>query len=137
MPGQPAPSRPAAPPADEPVIRTIAMPGDTNPNGDIFGGWLVSQMDMGGGILARNTARSRVTTVAIDSMSFLHPVGVGDIVSCYARVVAIGRTSMKIDIEVWVRTYRDHADHRVTEGVFTYVAIDEHGRPQPVRRETT
>lgn len=136
MSGPSDPSAPAAatPPAEEPVIRTLAMPGDANPNGDIFGGWIVSQMDMGGGILARNTARSRVTTVAIDSMAFLHPVRVGDIVSCYARVLSIGRTSMKIDIEVWVRTYRDHADHRVTEGVFTYVAIDRDGRPQPVQR---
>lgn len=129
---------PAAPEPTEPqgevVIRTIAMPADANANGDIFGGWLVSQMDLGGAVLARATAHSRVTTVAIDGMSFLRPVNVGDIVTCYARLVATGRTSMKIDIEVWVQRGSDTPFLRVTEGKFTYVAIDREGRPQPVRR---
>lgn len=121
-------------PAGELVIRTLAMPGEANGNGDIFGGWLLSQMDLGGAILARRTARSRVTTVAIDGMSFLNPVAVGDTVSCYARMLSIGRTSMKIDIDVWVEHYRTGAQVRVTEGVFTYVAIDENNRPHPVHR---
>ena len=129
----PASPAPAAPSGDV-VIRTIAMPADANANGDIFGGWLVSQMDLGGAILARNTAHSRVTTVAIDGMSFIHPVCVGDTVSCYAKLIATGRTSMKIDVEAWVQRYTDASVHRVTEGVFTYVAIDPEGKPHPVKR---
>jgi acyl-CoA thioesterase YciA len=121
-------------PRGELVMRTLAMPADANGNGDIFGGWLMSQMDLGGAILARHTARSRVTTVAIDGMSFLHPVAVGDTVTCYARLVNIGRTSMKIDVEAWVQHYTDDTQVRVTEGVFTYVAIDDAGRPHPVKR---
>ncbi len=124
----------SATPAGELVIRTIAMPADANGNGDIFGGWLVSQMDLGGAILARNTARSRVTTVAIDGMAFLHPVAVGDTVSCYARLERIGRTSMKIDVEVWVQRFTDGVQLRVTEGIFTYVAINDDGQPHPVQR---
>ena len=121
-------------PQGELVIRTLAMPADANGNGDIFGGWLMAQMDLGGAILARHTARSRVTTVAIDGMSFLHPVAVGDTVTCYARLVRIGRTSMKIDVEAWVQHYITDTQVRVTEGVFTYVAIDDTGRPHPVKR---
>ena len=128
----------SAPPPTEPhgdvVIRTIAMPADANANGDIFGGWLVSQMDLGGAVLARATAQSRVTTVAIDTMSFLRPVNVGDIVTCYARLLSIGRTSMKIDVEVWVQRFSGSAQLRVTEGKFTYVAIDDTGKPHPVKR---
>src|ERR1051325_3541063 len=89
-------------PRGELVIRTIAMPADTNANGDIFGGWLMSQMDLGSGILAAKTAKARVTTVAVDAMSFLHPVWAGDTVDCYAWVERIGRTSLKIPVEVWV-----------------------------------
>lgn len=117
------------------VIRTIAMPADTNSKGDIFGGWLLSQMDLGGAVLARNVARGRVATVAIEGMSFLYPVFVGDIVSCYARLQSTGRTSMKIDLEAWVQRQTDGSVHRVTEGIFTYVALDEAGRPHPVRRD--
>jgi acyl-CoA thioesterase YciA len=123
-------------PHGELVIRTIAMPADTNSNGDIFGGWLLSQMDLGAAIYARNLARSRVTTVAIDAMTFLNPVYVGDIVNCHASLVKIGRTSMKVDVEAWVQRAKDGALVRVTEGIFTYVAIDEKGRPQPVHRGT-
>ena len=129
----PAPPPPGTPHGDV-VIRTIAMPADANANGDIFGGWLMSQMDLGGAILARGTAHSRVTTVAIDSMSFLRPVNVGDVVTCYASLISIGRTSMKIDVEAWVQRYADSALLRVTEGTFTYVAIDDAGKPQPVKR---
>ena len=117
------------------MVRTIAMPADTNSNGDIFGGWLLSQMDLGGAVLARNLAHSRVVTVAIEAMSFIYPVFVGDIVTCYASRQSTGRTSMKIDIEAWVQRQTDGSLHRVTEGLFTYVAIDETGRPHPVRRK--
>lgn len=121
-------------PQGELVIQTIAMPKDTNPNGDIFGGWLMSQMDLGSGILAAKTAQSRVATVAMEGMSFLEPVRVGDTVACYAWVEKIGRTSMTIPVEVWVRRYMDGRQIRVTRGVFIYVALDDEGRPKPVRR---
>lgn len=127
-------SAPPVEPHGELVIRTIAMPADTNANGDIFGGWLLSQMDLGGAIYARNIARSRVTTVAIDAMAFLNPVYVGDIVNCHASLTKTGRTSMKIDVEAWVQRAKDGSLVRVTEGCFTYVALDEHGRPHPVHR---
>lgn len=121
-------------PHGELVIRTIAMPADTNANGDIFGGWLMSQMDLGAAIVAKDLSRSRVTTVAVDGMVFLNPVYVGDIVNCYATLVKVGRTSMKIDVEAWVQRGKDGTRLRVTEGIFTYVSIDESGRPQPVHR---
>jgi len=110
------------------------MPADANANGDMFGGWLMSQMDLGGAILARGNAHGRITTVAVDGMSFLRPVNVGDVVTCYAHLVKIGRTSMKIAVEAWVQRYSDSTLLRVTEGTFTYVCIDEAGRPQPVKR---
>ncbi|HEV8185500.1 MAG TPA: acyl-CoA thioesterase [Chthoniobacterales bacterium] len=121
-------------PRGELVIRTVAMPADTNPNGDIFGGWLMSQMDIGSGILASKTAKARVATVAVEGMSFLHPVRVGDTVACYAWVERIGRTSMTIPVEVWVQPYRRTEQRRVTRGVFTYVALDEAGKAIPVIR---
>ena len=120
-------------PKGELVIRTVAMPADTNPNGDIFGGWIMSQMDIGSGILASKTAQRRVATVAVEGMSFLHPVKVGDTVACYAWVERIGRTSMTIPVEVWVQPYRRTEQTRVTHAVFTYVALDESGKPVPVR----
>jgi acyl-CoA thioesterase YciA len=125
---------PPSAPQGELVIRTIAMPADTNSNGDIFGGWLLSQMDLGGAIFARNLAHSRVTTVAIDAMVFHHPVYVGDIVSAHASLVRVGRTSMKIDVQAWAQRTKGGELVRVTEGVFTYVAIDENARPHPVHR---
>ena len=112
-------------PKGELVIQTIAMPMDTNANGDIFGGWLTSQMDLGSGILAAKTAQARVVTVAMEGMSFLQPVRVGDTVRCYARVEKIGRTSMTIPMEVWVTRYMTGEELRVTHGVFTLVAVDE------------
>jgi acyl-CoA thioesterase YciA len=121
-------------PRGELVIRTIAMPANTNSNGDMFGGWMVSQMDLGGAILARNAAKSRITTVAIDAMEFHHPVYVGDIVSCYALLLKTGRTSLRIAIEVWAQRHKGGEHVRVTEGVFTYVAIDDQGKPHPVHR---
>lgn len=122
-------------PKGELVIRTVAMPADTNPNGDIFGGWLMSQMDIGSGILASKTAKARVATVAVEGMSFLRPVKVGDTVACYAWVERIGRTSMTIPVEVWVQPYRRTEQQRVTRGVFTYVALDENGKAIPVLRD--
>jgi acyl-CoA thioesterase YciA len=121
-------------PKGELVIRTIAMPADTNPNGDIFGGWIMSQMDLGSGILAAKTAKTRVVTVAMEGMSFLEPVRVGDTVACYAWVDRIGRTSMTIPVEVWVQRYMSGEQVRVTQGVFTYVAVDGEGKPIPVQR---
>ncbi len=121
-------------PKGELVIQTIAMPRDTNPNGDIFGGWLMSQMDLGSGILAAKTAKARVVTVAMEGMSFLQPVRIGDTVACFAWVERIGRTSITIPVEVWVRRFMDGRQIRVTRGVFTYVAVDETGRPILVRR---
>jgi acyl-CoA thioesterase YciA len=121
-------------PQGELVIRTIAMPADTNANGDIFGGWLLSQMDLGGAIYARNLARSRVTTVAIDAMTFITPVYVGDIVSCHATLVKVGRTSIRIEVEAWAQRVKGGEHVRVTHGTFTYVAIDDEGRPHPVHR---
>jgi acyl-CoA thioesterase YciA len=129
----PAPSQHALP-TGELVIRTIAMPADANANGDIFGGWLLSQMDLGGAILARGTAHCRVTTVAIDGMAFLRPVNVGDIVTCYAHLLGIGRTSMKIRVEAWVQRFTDGPPLHVTEGTMTYVAIDDSGKPHAVKR---
>jgi acyl-CoA thioesterase YciA len=123
-------------PIGELVIQTIAMPKDTNPSGDVFGGWLMSQMDLGSGILATKTAKCRVVTVAMDGMSFLEPVRVGDTVACFARVEKIGRTSMTIPVEAWVRRYRSGELLRVTRTVFTYVAVDGEGNPIPVNRPT-
>lgn len=130
-----SPSVPQSPqPQGEVVIRTMAMPSDANANGDIFGGWLISQMDIGGAILARGTSHGRVTTVAVDAMSFLLPVNVGDVVTCYAQLLDIGRTSMKVRVEAWVQRYADRTLLHVTEGIFTYVAINDQGRPQAVSR---
>ena len=111
------------------VIRTIAMPADTNKYGDMFGGWVVSQMDLGGAILAHSCARQPMTTVAIDSMVFIKPIFVGDLVSCYAEVARRGTTSVTIHVEVWVQRHQDGSIHQVTKGLFTFVAINEAGRP--------
>src|SRR6476660_8191824 len=109
-------------PKGELVIRTIAMPKDTNPNGDIFGGWIMSQMDLGGGILATKTAKGRVVMVAMEGMSFLHPVRVGDTVACYGWVERIGRTSITIPVEAWVHRFVTGETVRVTSAVCVYVA---------------
>jgi len=122
-------------PKGELVIQTIAMPKDTNRDGDIFGGWLVAQMDLGSAILAAKIAKARVVTVAIEAMDFLRPVRVGDTVACYASLEKIGRTSMRIPVEVWVTRYMTGEQTRVTHGVFIYVAVDDAGKPIPVKRE--
>ncbi len=112
------------------VMRTIAMPADTNSNGDIFGGWVLSQMDLGGGIIAKsNSPTGRAVTVSIDSMSFINSIKVGDLVSCYAKLIHRGRTSMKIQIEAWTYSYISQETKHVTHGIFTYVAIDAEGKP--------
>lgn len=119
-------------PLGEPVIRTVAMPADANPAGDIFGGWLLAQMDMAAGNAAARRARGRCATVAVDAMEFLRPVLVGDELSLYATVERVGRTSMRIRVEAWRRSRYDDRTERVTEGVFAFVAIDEDRRPRPV-----
>ncbi len=118
-----------------PSLRTIAMPADANANGDIFGGWMLSQMDLAGSIIATQTAKTRVATIGIEAMSFQKPVYIGDEVSCYCSVNRIGRTSMTIHIESWARGRLDESARKVTEGKFTYVAIDENRHPVPVIRE--
>jgi len=125
-------SKEPAPPAREPSLRTLAMPGDANPNGDIFGGWLMSQMDLAGGIHAYDIAKGRVATVAVDAMSFDRPVRVGDALSIYCETRRIGTTSIAINIETWVRRAGDGGHEQVTEGLFTFVAIDDDGKPRPV-----
>lgn len=127
-----------SPPSTDPeiggelCIRTLAMPADTNANGDIFGGWLLSQMDVGGGVFASKVARSRTVTVAIEAMNFRKPVYVGDLVSVYAKLVRLGRTSITVHLEAWVLRRKESRAIRVTDGNFTYVSIDEEGRPRPV-----
>lgn len=116
------------------AIQTVAMPKDTNANGDIFGGWLVSLMDMAAGIEARYRAECRVVTVAIDAMKFISPVNVGDTVSCYADLIKVGRTSMQFKIEAWALSLFDDQYRRTAEGLFTFVAINEDRKPHPVDR---
>jgi len=119
-------------PSGELVMRTIAMPANTNRYGDMFGGWVVSQMDLGGAVLAHKCSHARVTTVAIDSMHFIEPVFVGDLVSCYAKIAKKGNTSVTIHVEVWVQRHADDSMHQVTKGLFTFVAINDAGRPTPI-----
>jgi acyl-CoA thioesterase YciA len=123
-----------APPAGSPAIRTVAMPADTNPAGDIFGGWLMSQMDLAAGNLAALTARGRSATIAVEGMVFLRPVKVGDEVSLFAELASVGRTSMRIRVAAWRRSRDSDASEKVTEGTFTFVALDAKGRPRPVGR---
>jgi acyl-CoA thioesterase YciA len=119
-------------PSGEPAIRTIAMPADTNPNGDIFGGWIMAQMDVAGAVAAVRLAKGRVATVAVTGMAFHKPVLVGDLVSCYAAVEKVGRTSMTVRVETWIDRSRSGESYKVTEGTFVYVALDEQGRPRVV-----
>jgi acyl-CoA thioesterase YciA len=119
-------------PKGELTLRTVAMPADMNGNGDIFGGWVLSQMDIACGILARERARGRCTTVAVDAMKFIRPVAVGDVLCVYTGIGRIGRTSMAIEVEAWVRRGAVGEREKVTEAVFTFVAIDEAGKPRPV-----
>ena len=117
---------------EEPVIRTIAMPADTNPSGDIFGGWLMAQMDLAAGNAAARRARGRCATVAVDGMVFHRPVMVGDEVSLYAEILRVGRSSLNIRVEAWRRSRDGDERFKVTQATFTFVAIDETGRPRTV-----
>jgi acyl-CoA thioesterase YciA len=123
-------------PDAEPALRAIAMPADANPHGDIFGGWLLSQMDLAGGTVATRRAKGRTATVAITGMSFHRPVFVGDEVTCYAKIVRIGTTSITVKVESCVRRDTGEEQIAVTEGVFTYVAVDNERRPRPVPPES-
>jgi acyl-CoA thioesterase YciA len=131
----PAPLSTAAEPLGDLCIRTLAMPADTNANGDIFGGWLLSQMDLGGGVFASKAAKSRTVTVAIEAMNFRKPVYVGDLVSVHANLVRVGRTSVTVHLEAWVLRRKDMQSILVTDGNFTYVSIDEQGHPQVIKRD--
>jgi len=128
------PTRSGPVPEGELSIRTVAMPADANPSGDIFGGWLLSQMDVAGGIIAHRISRGRTVTVAVDAMKFHLPVFVGDILCCYAAVTRIGTTSIAVKVEAWAERRDSIVKVKVTEGVFTYVAIDENRKPRPVAK---
>ena len=121
------------PPTSVPALRTVAMPADANANGDIFGGWLMSQMDLAGGVHAHQEANGRTATVAGDAMSFHLPVQIGDLVTCYCETVEIGQTSIVVKVDTWVKRRSDGQEEKVTEGLFTFVAIDDTGRPRSVR----
>ena len=130
-----------APPATETeprgdlCIRTLAMPADTNANGDIFGGWLLSQMDISGGVFASKIAKSRTVTVAIEAMNFRKAVYVGDLVSVHATLVRIGRTAITVHLEAWALRRKELQSILVTDGNFTYVSIDDRGQPQVIQRD--
>jgi acyl-CoA thioesterase YciA len=114
------------------TVRTIAMPADTNANGDIFGGWVMSQMDQAGGIAGVERAQGRVVTVKVDSMTFIAPMKVGDVLEVYTEVESIGRTSMKIHVEAFAQRFQTTRRDKVTDATFTFVAIDDSGRPRPI-----
>lgn len=120
------------PPDQIPVVRTIAMPADTNPAGDIFGGWLMSQMDLAAGNVAARRAQGRCATIAVDALSFVSPVHIGDEVSLYARLVETGRSSMKIQVEAWRRPRHSEEVQKVTEATFTFVALGDDGKSRPL-----
>lgn len=128
-------SREDQPPLENPTIRTVAMPADTNPSGDIFGGWVMSQMDLAAGSVAARTSGGRSATVAVDAMIFHRPVKVGDEVSLFAELIRLGRTSMTIHVDAWRRPRATAQSEKVTEANFTFVALDTEGRPVPVRPE--
>ena len=114
------------------TVRISAMPADTNANGDIFGGWVLSRMDQAGGIAGVERAKGRVVTISLDGMTFIRPVKVGDVLEVFTEVESIGRTSMKIHVEAWVRRFQTHMQEKVTDATFTFVAIDDAGKPRPI-----
>jgi acyl-CoA thioesterase YciA len=126
---------PERPPEEEPTIRVVAMPADTNPAGDIFGGWIMSHMDLAAGTTAAGRARGRCTTVAVEKLSFHKPVAVGDEVSFYTRILHTGRTSLTIHVETWRRERHTTISALVTKGIFTFVAIGPDRRPRPLPAE--
>lgn len=118
------------------ALRAVAMPKDTNPSGDIFGGWILSQMDIAGGMMAREVARGRTVTVTVDKMVFKVPLHVGDTIAIYAELLRIGNSSMDVRLEVWAKPFPGvyvAQRHLVTEGIFRYVAVDENGRPRKIQ----
>ena len=119
-------------PKSEPTLRAVAMPADTNPHGDIFGGWLLCQMDLAGTIIATRRASGRVVTVAVTAMVFHRPVMVGDEVTCFCSIEKTGNTSVTVKTESWVRRGIGDGQIKVTEGIFTYVRVGTDGRPQPI-----
>jgi acyl-CoA thioesterase YciA len=119
-------------PSGELTLRTMAMPADTNAAGDIFGGWVLSQMDLAGGIAAGQRAAGRVVTISVERMTFIRPVHVGDVLCVYCAISAVGRTSMKVAIEAWALRHRHGHREKVTDAIFTFVAVDDAGRPRPV-----
>ncbi|KFG89756.1 Acyl-CoA thioester hydrolase [Sphingobium herbicidovorans NBRC 16415] len=126
------PAAEETPPNESPAVRVIAMPADTNPYGDIFGGWLMSLMDSAAGSVAARHSKGRAVTIAVDGMTFLRPVVVGDEVSVFAALESVGRTSMNIAVEAWRRTRHDDRSYRVTKATFTFVAIGEDRQPRSV-----
>ena len=116
------------------TVRTIAMPSDTNANGDIFGGWVMAHMDQAGGIAGVEQAQGRVVTVKVDSMTFIAPMKVGDVLEVYTAVENIGHTSMKIRIEAWAQRFQTTRRDKVTDALFTFVAVDDTGKPRRVPR---
>ena len=119
-------------PIGELATKTLAMPADTNPNGNIFGGWVLSQMDIAGGVMAKGVTKGRAVTVFVDGMTFHKPVLVGDVLSCFAKVDKIGNTSITFKVEAWVE--RDFKSFKVTEGTFVYVAVDEKRKPRKIKK---
>ena len=116
----------------DPTLRVVPMPSDANYSGDIFGGWIMSQMDISSGVFAAHVAKGRVVTVAVDAMTFHKPVYIGDDVSCYCSVAKRGNTSITVDVEAWVRRHHSDMVAKVTQGMFTFVAVDSNGKPKPL-----
>jgi acyl-CoA thioesterase YciA len=114
------------------TIRTIAMPADTNANGDIFGGWVMARMDQAGGVAGVERAKGRVVTLAVEAMTFIQPMRVGDVLEVYTEVESVGRTSMKIHVEAWARRFQTHHHDKVTDATFTFVHIGEDRRPRTI-----
>ena len=131
-------TQPLAAPRGSMILRTLAMPADTNANGDIFGGSIMSQLDLAGAILAKELSNSRVVTVSVSTITFKQPVKVGDVVCCYGECIKVGRTSMSIALEVWVKSVSLDGigeKNKVCEATFNYVAIDADGKPRAVKPE--
>lgn len=127
----------SATPTGNLTLQTITMPADTNPFGDIFGGWVMSQMDIAGAIHANEISHGRVTTVAVGSMVFIRPIPVGAVISCYTSTLRIGNTSIRVKVEVWIKDFLTHHISQVTQGEYVYVALDEYGRKRPVLNHPT
>lgn len=125
----------AGEPRGELTVRTIAMPADTNANGDIFGGWVMSRMDQAGGMAGVTKTRGRVVTVAVEAMTFIRPMRVGDVLCVYTEVERIGRTSMRIHVEAWAERFMTEIREKVTDATFTFVAVDDNGKPRVIPRD--